>query len=477
MAWTPSVKLAVAARAVERCSMLVCVLVLASVLSAQARLSVLPSRSAKSHQAAEPPSVYLAGPTVAMPTVSAVEAVGDQVRSFAWSISYTADDSDIVDDQEQQELAYTIKVSRDQGSVSAARVSGSFAVINPNAVPFSLSTLTAQLSDGTTAFPCIVALANELAADSTSRAHFECELGNTSPEGLTLLASASWAEQQVQGVIVPAGSDESQLNLSYEHMSETLVDDCVTVTDTYAGDLIHQLCESDVLRIQRPVSVPAGSCESFRSTAIFFTNSYGAADAASAFARVCISAPLSVALDTIPALTASPAVAENQTTASSAGGAIVRGTALVSNPNTWQAVAAAVEVELAEAGVSCSVQPMHITVAAAGTRQVSYTCTYPAGMQPAAEEFVVVRATWDEAEAYTEESEAEDEAQIIAASPAADLEHTPAPVPAAARAPAMLPMDFTYGSAAGGVAAVARGVSGSVDMGAADLHAAAAASI
>jgi hypothetical protein len=184
------------------------------------------------------------------------------------------------------------------------------------------------------------------------------------------------------------------------------VDDCVTVTDTYAGDLIHQVCESDVFHITRPVHVPSGSCSTIRSTAIYTTNDFGRADAAFASVSVCVSAPLAVA-------------AEAPVASSSQQQTGVSGIAIIHNPNTWQAVSADLDVALK--GASCKVAGSDITLAAGAALRVPYTCAYAAGVQPAGGEKVSVVVSWDDAEAYTEEAEAQAHAEVAVSSPAAQV--------------------------------------------------------
>lgn len=397
---------------------IVLALVLAAACTSQAlRLPPMPAGSAAKLARASRAS----GPVVAQPALTGLTAAGDHVRSFSWSIAYAADESDIVDDQENHNLHYTIKVTRDHGSISAARVAGYFSIFNPNAAPLALSSVSAELSDRKNTYSCSVSMASSLvlAAETRVEVHYECNLGSISPEGLTLVAALAWPKQKVDGVAVAAGSDKAQLNIAYSHMSETLVDDCVTVTDTYAGDLIHQVCESDIYHLTRPVHVPAGACNTFRSTAIYTTNDFGRADAAFASVSVCVSAPLAVAAE-------SP----------SAAPVGVSGTAIIRNPNTWQAVTADVDVALE--GASCKVADAGITLAAGAAMRVAYTCAYAAGVKPASGEKVSVVVSWDDAEAYTEEAEAQAHAEIVVRSPAMQTVEAPTQVLpiAAASAPA-----------------------------------------
>ena len=197
----------------------------AAVLSTTVVVFVLKTNQLSSAYFAASRARYASGPVVAQPALTGLTAAGDQVRSFSWSIATAADDSDIVDDQENHNLHYTIKVTRDHGSISAARVAGSFSIFNPNAASLTLSSVSAELSDRKNTYSCSVSMPSSLvlAAETRVEARYECNLGSVSAEGLTLVAAMAWPKQKVDGVAMAAGSDKAQLHITYSHMSETLV--------------------------------------------------------------------------------------------------------------------------------------------------------------------------------------------------------------------------------------------------------------
>ncbi|MEU0096669.1 hypothetical protein [Kribbella sp. NPDC006257] len=118
---------------------------------------------------------------------------------------------------------------------------------------------------------------------------YSCDLSATPQGQLDNTATATWPEQAVDPVgALTAGS--SNFIFSDIAFAQSLIDNCVNVTDSYAGAL-GTVCAGDAnpttFSYSRVIAVPAYDCVAYDNTAMFTTNTTGTTGSASAQVTVC----------------------------------------------------------------------------------------------------------------------------------------------------------------------------------------------
>jgi hypothetical protein len=177
--------------------------------------------------------------------------------------------------------------------VSHVKVTGTISVFNPNVdgdgnpVPVTIDAVTDHLSDGTV---CTVTGGGaQVVTEAQQDFAYSCTL-TARPQGrLDNTAAVSWSEQFLDnGSDLSAGSADFTFNeISF---AENPVDECVNVTDSYAGTL-GQACvggaNPQTFTYTRAIPVPQWGCLSYDNTATLTTNDTGATGSASQTVRVC----------------------------------------------------------------------------------------------------------------------------------------------------------------------------------------------
>jgi hypothetical protein len=227
-----------------------------------------------------------------LPLTTSKDADGGYDKTFAWTISKEADKTTVQQAGGNVTFTYTVKVTHDGGTVSGINVSGTISVFNPNVddsdntVPVDINGVTDGLSDGT---DCTVTGggAQTLTLFQTDFP-YSCDLDSI-PEGeLDNTASVTWDGQFLSnGAILAAGSaDFTFKDISF---TENKIDECVSVSDSYAGNL-GSACVGDAnpksFTYQRTIAVQPG-CHSYDNTATYTTTDTGATGSASETVTVC----------------------------------------------------------------------------------------------------------------------------------------------------------------------------------------------
>jgi hypothetical protein len=179
---------------------------------------------------------------------------------------------------------YTVTVTHDGGTVGNVQVSGTITVNNPNSDPVAIDSLTDQLSDGTDC--TITGGAPSEVPSGDSDYGYTCSPSGTTADSNT--ATVTWSDQILDnGDTLLGGSAPITVGFSY---AENKIDECVDVSDSYAGTL-GTVCVGDAnpttFNYSRTIDVPAFDCVSYDNTASFTTNDTGATGSASQTVTVC----------------------------------------------------------------------------------------------------------------------------------------------------------------------------------------------
>jgi hypothetical protein len=221
------------------------------------------------------------------------DAAGSYDNTFAWTIGKDVDKTLVKQVGGSATFNYTVTVSHDAGTVGNVAVSGGIQVFNPNVdsnsatVPVDIDSVTDQLSDSTA---CSVTGggAQTLSLFETDFA-YSCSLSGLPQGQLDNTAAVTWPSQFLSNGSFLDGNS-ADFTFSDIPFSENTIDECVAVTDSYAGTL-GTVCDGDAnpstFTYQRIVSVPASGCQSYDNTATFTTNDTGATDSASQTVTVC----------------------------------------------------------------------------------------------------------------------------------------------------------------------------------------------
>jgi hypothetical protein len=186
-----------------------------------------------------------------------------------------------------------VTVTHDGGTISAVKVTGTISVFNPNVdnsnatVPVSGVNVTDMLSDNTV---CTVTNGTNqtLTAAKTDFA-YSCDLSSLPQGQLDNTATVTWPQQFLDnGADLDAGS--AVFTFNNIAFAENTIDECVNVTDSYAGTL-GTVCVGDAnpksFTYSRTIPIPQYNCLSYDNTATFTTNDTGATGSASQTVTVC----------------------------------------------------------------------------------------------------------------------------------------------------------------------------------------------
>ena len=232
--------------------------------------------------------------TPGLPLTITKDASGAYDNTYIWDISKSVDKTTVKQVGGSATFNYTVEVSHDGGTISNVKVTGTISVFNPNVdgsnnpVAVDIDSVTDQLSDGTV---CTVTDggAQTLTAFETDFA-YSCDLGSTLPSGeLDNTATVTWSDQSLGNGAFLAGNS-ADFTFSSINFAENAIDECVDVSDSYAGTL-GTVCVGDAnptdFTYSRIIPVPANDCQSYDNTATFTTNDTGATGSASQTVTVC----------------------------------------------------------------------------------------------------------------------------------------------------------------------------------------------
>jgi hypothetical protein len=227
-----------------------------------------------------------------LPLTITKDANGAYDNSYIWAISKSVDKTTVKQVGGSATFNYTVTVSHDGGTVSNVTVNGTITIFNPNedadhnTIPVDIDGVTDTLSDGT-----VCTITNGGAQTLTQPETFfaySCVLSGLPQGELDNTAKVTWSDQFLDNGALLDGyfADFTFMSISF---AENTIDECVNVTDSYAGTL-GTVCVGDAnptsFTYPRTISVIPG-CASYDNTATFTTNDTGATGSASQTVTVC----------------------------------------------------------------------------------------------------------------------------------------------------------------------------------------------
>jgi hypothetical protein len=226
-----------------------------------------------------------------LPLTISKDANGANDKTYAWQISKNVDKTKVTQASGNVTFNYTVGVTHNAGTVSNVGVTGTISVFNPNVdgsnatVPVSGVTVTDKLSDNTVC--AVTGGSNVTLTQFQTDFAYSCTLSGL-PGQLNNTATVTWGTQFLDnGAILDAGT----ANFTFSNISftENAIDECVNVTDTYAGAL-GTVCVGDanptLFHYSRVIPVLPG-CVSYDNTATFTTNDTATTGSASKTVTVC----------------------------------------------------------------------------------------------------------------------------------------------------------------------------------------------
>jgi hypothetical protein len=387
--------------------------------------------------------------TVAKDLTITKDAGGSDTNTFTWDIKKSVDNTKITNPDGSAKFNYTVSVTHDAGTISAAKVAGTIQVFNPNLdsgnnpLPVDISGVTDTLSDGTV---CDVTNGGaQIVTGAKASFAYSCTLSGLPQSELDNTATVSWPDQFLSDGSVLAGNSAA-FKFSNISFAETKVDDCVDVTDTLGGSL-GTPCSTDPSPVSyqysHTVTGTPGTCVSQDNTAMFTTNTTGTTSSDSKTVTYCQPVNLTVSKDATPKFTRtynwnikktvdktyvdqlSGSVVLNynvvaKETGFSDGAWQVAGNITVTNPNDFEDITADVADAIDNNG-SCSVTGgSGVLVPAGKSVSVSYTCTYTSAPSPSSGTNTG-RATWDQSAANTPDGSAQGTAAYAFGSPTSNV--------------------------------------------------------
>jgi hypothetical protein len=230
--------------------------------------------------------------TASGPTITK-DAAGAYNTTWTWGIDKSVDKTYVEQVGGNVTFNYTVSVTHNSGNNSVVTVTGQIQVFNPNVdgngdtVPLDITSVTDALSDGT---PCTVTGggAQTLTLAETDFA-YSCSLGAVPSVSIDNVATVTWPTQTINGTELTGNSDT--FTVTGIDFTQTKIDDCVNVTDTYAGTL-GTVCQGDpsptTFKYSRSVPAPTlGTCVSPNNTATFTTDDTGTTGSDSQTVTVC----------------------------------------------------------------------------------------------------------------------------------------------------------------------------------------------
>jgi hypothetical protein len=223
------------------------------------------------------------------------DAFGSFDRTYKWTITKGVDKTTVKQVGGTVTFNYTVTVSHDSGTVGNFGVNGSITVFNPNdPLAVAIDGVTDQITDGqsnVTNCPVTGGGAQNLTQLQTAFT-YGCSLGNSLPPSpVNNTATVTWPEQILDnGNGDLLAGDSADFSVQDVKFTENAIDECVNVTDSYAGTL-GTVCVGDAnpksFTYSRTVTVPTFDCVSYDNTATFTTNDSGVTDSASQTVQVC----------------------------------------------------------------------------------------------------------------------------------------------------------------------------------------------
>jgi hypothetical protein len=231
--------------------------------------------------------------TPGAPLTVTKDADGSNDNTFTWTIDKSVDKTLVKQVGGSATFHYTVAVTHDGGTIGNVKVTGTITVTNPNVddqndtVPVTGVDVTDQLSDGTV---CTVTGGTDATLTKFSTEFpYSCDLAGLPQGELDNTVTATWPEQLLNnGALLADGS--ADFTFTSIAFTENSIDECVNVTDSYAGAL-GTACVGDAnpksFTYSRTIAIPQFGCLSYGNTATFTTNDTGTTGSDSQTVTVC----------------------------------------------------------------------------------------------------------------------------------------------------------------------------------------------
>jgi Fe-S cluster assembly iron-binding protein IscA len=345
-------------------------------------------------------------------------------RTYTWDIKKDVDKTKVtIADGGSATFHYTVTVSHDAGADTDWAATGTITVTNPN----DFEDITADVTDAVnTGGTCSVTGGSgaTIPAGKSVDFAYTCTWSST-PSNLkgTNTATAKWDKAAAK-----TPNDTATGTKDFEFTSATkVVDECINVTDTYAGTL-GTVCVGDAnpstFTYDRTESGVAGTCTDYNNTATFVTNDTGATKDASQTVTVCKAVDLNVSKIVTTSFTRTyswnidKSVDKTKVTIADGASATfnytvevthdagkdtdwaAKGTITVKNPNDFEDIVADI-TDAVDNGGTCTVTGgSGATIPAGKSVDFDYTCTWsstPSSLSGTN----TATAKWDKAAAHT----------------------------------------------------------------------------
>jgi hypothetical protein len=215
-------------------------------------------------------------------------ADGAYDTTYAWTIDKSVNKTIVKQVGGSVTFSYTIQVTRDSGTDSNFKVTGTISVFNPNVdadnvtLPVDIDGVTDHLSDNTV---CTVTNggAQTLTAAKTDFP-YSCDLSAVPSVAVSNVVKVTWPEQILAdgNLLLEDSAEFTFLSIGF---TQSLIDECVNVTDTVGGPW-NDVCGTKSLTYDRTIDVKPG-CISYDNTATFTTNDSGTQGSDSQTVTVC----------------------------------------------------------------------------------------------------------------------------------------------------------------------------------------------
>jgi hypothetical protein len=202
-------------------------------------------------------------------------------RKYTWSIDKTSDDptSLTLNPGESYNYPYKVTVDVTGHSDSGWAASGNIHVQNPAPIAATINSVSDAISGGIAAdVTCGVSFPYELAANTTLDCTYSADLPNADSRTNTATATLQNHDYASDGTATDAGTTDATgtASVSFSGADMTEIDECIDVSDTYAGDL-GTVCVGDAPKTfsySRTIQPAADFCGEFTvdNTASFETS-------------------------------------------------------------------------------------------------------------------------------------------------------------------------------------------------------------
>lgn len=221
----------------------------------------------------------------ASPLVVTKDAAGAYDRTYTWTIQKSVNRTLVKTTATTASFAYSVLVDANDGVISDVTVAGTITVFNPNDDSVTGVNVTDTLSDSTTC--TVTGGTNATVTSGDNLFPYTCSLTGLPDGQLDNTADATWSAQSLTDGSLAAGN--ADFTFPDVGFTGTDIDECVTVTDTYAGTL-GTLCASaapHTYTYNRVVAVPRDTCATYDNTATFTTNDTAATGTSSQSVQAC----------------------------------------------------------------------------------------------------------------------------------------------------------------------------------------------